>query len=226
MQQPLLDLFDYKPTFDNFMPTNNEIIVASLQSFSSQFTHIIGTSLSGKTHLLKAWVNLAHTQSKTSIYLDYNALSTNKKTSLNLQNIVDSYRFIAIDNIDLLSNKQQVLLFDLFNYIKLNDKNNYLLTSSKLNLESSKLRDDLKTRLLSGLNLNLKALNDECLLQALEIYINKEGIKISSIELNYLVNHFARNIGLLINAIHKISNIALIKKRNITIPLIKEAISY
>ncbi|HMT03498.1 MAG TPA: DnaA/Hda family protein [Burkholderiales bacterium] len=226
MKQPLLDLFDYKPTFNNFMPMKNEIISASLQSFSSQFTHIIGEPLSGKTHLLKSWVNLAHMQSKTSIYLDYQEFKTNTENSNNLYNIADNNRFIAIDNIDLLDDNQQILLFDLFNYIKLNAKNNYLLTSSKINLEHCKVREDLKTRIQSGLNLNLKALDDNNLLQALEIYIRKEGIKISHTELNYLMNHFERNIGHLINAIHKISSIALIKKRNITIPLIKEAFLY
>ena len=137
MQPQLLDLFGSNPTFSNFIPLNNQKIINLLSSYNSQFSHIIGASHSGKTHLLKAWI---HSAPSTAIFID-NALETN------LREIVDNYKYIAIDNIEYLDDNKQIELFDLFNQIKLNNLNNQLLTSSRKQL-STKIREDLKTRIL------------------------------------------------------------------------------
>ena len=221
MSPQLLDLFTTTATFDSFIPINNEIVTSSLHGFSNQFTHIVGGNLSGKTHLLQAWIRLAKSQNKTAIYIE-----SKQDDSVNLRDIVQKFRFIAIDNVEKLNGLQQVLLFDLFNSIKQDGLDNFLLTSSHGSLESlTTLRDDLKTRLLSGLNLHLKALGDEDLLHALTMYIKKEGVKIPPPELNYLIRHYARNIGALIAIIHKIAEAALLENRIITIPLIKQVIT-
>ena len=214
MQPQLLDLFGSNPTFSNFIPLNNQKIITLLSSYSSQFSHIIGASHSGKTHLLKAWV---HGAPSTAIFVD-NALE------INLRTIVNNYKFIAIDSVEDLDDNKQIELFDLFNQIKLNNLNNQLLTSSK-RLLSTNMREDLKTRILSGINLNLKALNDDELIDAIGIFTREEGITLDDNEKIYLINHYTRNIGVLITTIHKIANSAVEQNRNITIPFIKQVLS-
>ena len=87
-------------------------------------------------------------------------LSSEQLNNINL----DEYRFIAVDNIDTLNEDQQIELFDLFNHIKLNNRDNYLLTSSTLNLNNAEIRIDLKTRIYSGLVFGLKiSMNQNCL---------------------------------------------------------------
>ena len=216
--QQLLDLFNQHYDFNSFIASGNEITVANLQSFTNQFTHIYGEHLTGKTHLLKSWVNLASGRRQNAIYLDALELSNEQLSSINL----DEYRFIAVDNIDVLGEEQQIELFDLFNHIKLNSRDNYLLTSSTINLNNSKIRVDLKTRIYSGLVFGLKNLNESELLSALTIYSNREGIKIGEAELKYLLHHYTRNLGKLILLIQKVSNSALALKKAITIPLIKQ----
>lgn len=216
--QQLLDLFNQNYDFNSFIASGNEITVANLQSFTNQFTHIYGEHLTGKTHLLKSWVNLAIARSQNAIYLDALELSSEQLNNINL----DEYRFIAVDNIDALSEDQQIELFDLFNHIKLNNRDNYLLTSSTLNLNNAEIRIDLKTRIYSGLVFGLKNLNESELLNALIIYSNREGIKIGEAELKYLLHHYTRNLGKLIQLIQKVSNSALTLKKTITIPLIKQ----
>ena len=223
MQQQILDLFEFKPTFSNFIPIRNEMICANLQSFSNQFTHIVGANKTGKTHLLNAWVNLAKYEYKSAIYLNCeNVNDTHQLHEINLNNS----RFIAVDNIESLDNNGQIELFDLFNHIKLNNLDNYLLTSSSIPLNTLKLRDDLTTRLLSGIDLHLKPLNDEELLQALTIYVKKEGVNFSQNELNYLITHYERNIGKLIKIITKIAKYALTQKKNISTHLIKNVLGH
>ena len=168
--------------------------------------------------MLKSWVNLASSRHQNAIYLDARELINEQLSGINL----DELRFIAIDNIDTLNEDQQIELFDLFNHIKLNNRDNYLLTSSTINLNNSKIRVDLKTRIYSGLVFGLKNLNESELLSALTIYSNREGIKIGEAELKYLLHHYTRNLGKLIQLIIKISNAALALKKTITIPLIKQ----
>lgn len=216
--QQLLDLFNQHYDFNSFIASGNEITVANLQSFTNQFTHIYGEHLTGKTHLLKSWINLATSRRQNAIYLDALELRSEQLSSINL----DEYRFIAVDNINILSEEQQIELFDLFNHIKLNSRDNYLLTSSTINLNNSKIRVDLKTRIYSGLVFGLKNLNESELLSALTIYSNREGIKIGEAELKYLLHHYTRNLGKLIQLIQKVSNSALALKKAITIPLIKQ----
>lgn len=227
MEQQLLDLFDTQPTFENYITLGNEFVYNALTEQKHQYIHIIGNTLHGKTHLLKAWVHKTQSASgrnaeKSAIYID----AQHKCDENHLRQLSDNYQFIAIDNIEMFDDINQIAMFDLFNSIKLNNLNNMLLTSSKTSLEHNlHLRDDLKTRILSGLTLHLKAPNDEDLLCILQAYTINEGINIAEPELNYLINHYTRNIGILIDTIRKIVNTALLENRHITIPLIKQVIN-
>ena len=219
MQQELLDLFENEPQFNNFIKLGNEAVYEALFNQTQQYINIIGNNLHGKTHLLKAWVNYKLSLKKNSaIYID---LANNKYYVNSLRNLADKYQFIAIDDVDILTDKQQIAIFDLFNNIKLNNLSTSLLTSSS-DATYSKLREDLKTRLLSGLTISLKSSNDEDLIKILQIYNLSEGINISDIELKYLISHYTRNIGVLINTIKLLAKKALLENRNITIPFIKQ----
>jgi len=215
----MLDLFDHKPSFDNFISLSNKMVVDALVNQSNQFVHIIGSQYIGKTHLLKAWIAKANLEHQSTIYLD----AENKQYKEDIRQLATYYKLIAIDNIESLNDAQQVELFDLFNSIKLNNRDNKLLTSSRFHLENiNNIREDLKTRILSGLNLQLKVPSDEELMEILKIYIAQEGIKLEDNELNYIVTHYTRNIGTLINTIKLIAERAVLENRNITIPLIRQ----
>ena len=60
LKQALLDLFKQECEFDNFIQFNNQLAFTSLSTLTNQFTHLFGEHNVGKTHLLKAWVNLAN----------------------------------------------------------------------------------------------------------------------------------------------------------------------
>lgn len=217
-KQPLLDLFDQEYEFSTFITTNNEVVVANLQDFSTQFTHIYGEHLSGKTHLLKAWVNLANRRYNAGIYLTSDDLINISVHDIDL----NTYRFIAIDDIDQSNDNQQIAIFDLFNLIKLNGLDNYLLTSSRVNLNHANLRIDLKTRIHSGVVFGLKNLSEESLIAALTIYTRREGIKFGEPEIKFLLTHYDRNLGQLLQLINQISLFATSNKKPITVHLIKQ----
>ncbi|MCC2644889.1 MAG: hypothetical protein K0R94_667, partial [Burkholderiales bacterium] len=80
-------------------------------------------------------------------------------------------------------------------------------------------------RLKSGLVLNLKMLDDDEILKALGHIAGAEGIGITDEGLNFLINHYNRNIGQLVIAMRNIADTAVLEKRNITIPLIKKTLA-
>lgn len=220
LKQALLDLFKQECEFDNFIQFNNQLAFTSLSTLTNQFTHLFGEHNVGKTHLLKAWVNLANRKYNSAIYLMADEL-----TSFSIYDIdLDTYKFIAIDDIDNIDNDIQDALFKLFNRIKLTNGDTHLLTSSSSNLNQVSIRDDLKTRIHSGVVFQIRPLSDDMLMNALISYTNKIGLVINASELGYLINHTNRNLGEIIDLLNKISHYAVTHKKNISIHTIKQAI--
>jgi DnaA family protein len=220
LKQALLDLFKQECEFDNFIQFNNQLAFTSLSTLTNQFTHLFGEHNVGKTHLLKAWVNLANRKYNSAIYLMADEL-----TSFSIYDIdLDTYKFIAIDDIDNIDNDIQDALFKLFNRIKLTNGDTHLLTSSSSNLNQVSIRDDLKTRIHSGVVFQIRPLSDDMLMNALISYTNKIGLVINVSELGYLINHTNRNLGEIIDLLNKISHYAVTHKKNISIHTIKQAI--
>ena len=146
-------------------------------------------------------------------------------TSFSIYDIdLDTYKFIAIDDIDNIDNDIQDALFKLFNRIKLTNGDTHLLTSSSSNLNQVSIRDDLKTRIHSGVVFQIRPLSDDMLMNALISYTNKIGLVINASELGYLINHTNRNLGEIIDLLNKISHYAVTHKKNISIHTIKQAI--
>ena len=86
------------------------------------------------------------------------------------------------------------------------------------------IRDDLKTRIHSGVVFQIRPLSDDMLMNALISYTNKIGLVINVSELGYLINHTNRNLGEIIDLLNKISHYAVTHKKNISIHTIKQAI--
>lgn len=218
MQTQLLNLFNQQYSFDNYITVINQQTVDILKSQQPQFINLYGNYNLGKTHLLMSWVNLAHNQHKSAIYL-------NLINDEIIDNLEQKFSYIALDNIDQASEKIQEKVFNLFNQIKLNNLHNKLLTSSSKPLEKCEsLRNDLKTRLLSGINLILIAPNDEELTQIIDQYIQSEGITLDTATRKYIITHYSRNVGAIIELINQASKQALIHNKSITIQLIKDTI--
>lgn len=215
MQVQLLNLFDEQPGWNNFVDLGNESNVAIIRSHAYPFIHLSGSNHSGKSHLLKAWCN---DRAITSFYHDI-AIGSDF-------NIADNYSYIALDNIEYANENMQQQIFNLFNAIKLHGQSKHLLTSSQIPLaDVVNLREDLKTRLLSGLNLHLKMPDDNVLTEIIKRYIKSQGINLADNVINYIFNHYTRNIGDIFDLIKQAVASALINKSSITIPLIKHLIN-
>lgn len=87
------------------------------------------------------------------------------------------------------------------------------------------LREDLRTRLASGLVFELQPLGDAQTLAALQGEARRRGIALSDEVAAYLLNHFARDLGSLMALLDALDDFALARKRALTVPLLKDMLA-
>ena len=153
MRQLLLDLLpETPPRLDNFVAGGNGETLSGLNGWLSpknRETSLLlwGESGSGKTHLLRAvgepYCDAAEDPNLDN--LDHEACA--------------AAPCLAVDNVPALGATGQIALFNLFN--RLRAAGGRLLTAASSPPQGLKLREDLRTRLGSGLIYRLQPLTDD-----------------------------------------------------------------
>ena len=196
-----LDLENFyvsKPNVEayNFVITNNDII---------KNTIIVGPNKSGKTHLGLIWIN-------NNNAINYNI--KNYKFSLN------NKKNIFIDN--FFENLDEEHLFHLINHC-FNHNLKILLTSNKFLNEYNFKYPDLSSRLKSFNILKINIPNDELIVNLLIKLLSDKQIIIHNSEIfSFLLKRINRTYENIYMLVEKIDKLSLEKKRELTIPLIKE----
>ena len=113
-------------------------------------------------------------------------------------------------------------IFNLYNELNEADKSKIIFLSDKsLNSIEFNLKD-LQSRISSISAMTFAELNDEEKRILMELIFNKRGISIDNSVLSYALERSSRNLENIINLVQKIDEYSLSKKRNITVPLLKE----
>ena len=155
MRQLILDLLpENPPSLDNFVTGDNAEALTALAVWGAAGNRetsllLYGGTGSGKTHLLRASSAVYHDAAK--------APDLDRITDAPPGNHDPST--IAVDNVEALSPSGQIVLFNLFN--RLRADGGRLLTSASQPPLGLPLREDLRTRLGSGLIYRLAPLSDE-----------------------------------------------------------------
>ena len=203
-------IFKIKESFskDNFFVSNSnklahKQILTSNNSF--QFLYLKGPLKSGKTHLGTIWQ-----KNNRAIRFNY------KK----FDEIINSNQNIFIDNLFFKLNEEKI--FHLINHI-FNNNLNILITSDKFPNEYKFNLEELSSRLKSFNLLQIFNPDDDLILNLLlkllydrQIYINNDEV------IYYIIKRINRTYIDIYNLIEKIDTLSLSRKREITIPLIKE----
>ena len=215
MRQLILDLLpENPPDLDNFVPGGNVEAKTTLIAWesgqnSSPFVFLWGESGSGKTHLLRACA---------SEFID----AANDPGLERLSNaVVDK---TAVDNIEALNPVGQIVMFELFN--RLRTENCRLLVTARQPPLQLTLREDLRTRLGSGLIFRLIPLSDEEKMQALTEQADARKLALPPGALNYLLTHAPRNMRYLMAFIDALDRYSLEHKRPITLSLLREILQH
>jgi len=210
MRQLILDLLpDAPPRLDNFVVGGNTETLTGLAAWLAPDSRepsllLWGESGAGKTHLLRA--SAAH-------YSDAD-------TDPDLAAIDAGAPLHAVDNVDALSAAGQIALFNLFN--RLRAAGGRLLTGARLPPRQLALREDLRTRLGSGLIYRLHSLSDGEQMAALRAQAAARGLRLPAGALDYLLARAPRDMRSLTALLVALDGYSLEHQRAITLPLLRE----
>ncbi len=212
MRQLILDLLpDSPPTLDNFVPGGNAETVNALTEWlagghrDTSFC-LYGESGCGRSHLLLA--------------SDFDHVDADRNPSL--KGVADVAE-LAVDNVDMLNTDGQIALFNHFNRLKM--AGGRLLTAAAQPPAHLALREDLRTRLGSGLIYRLQPLSDAEKAEAIAAQAKERALKLSPEAINYLLRHAPRDMRTLSMLVVALDQYTLEQKRAVTLPLLRELLN-
>ena len=212
MRQLILELLpEAPPSLDNFVAGGNGETLGALARWLSPDSDepsflLWGEAGAGKSHLLRA---------SGAAYHDAEADPT-------LADMDEEPLFQAVDNVEALAPEGQIALFNRFN--RLRARGGRLLTAAEAPPMQLALREDLRTRLGSGLIYRLQALTDDEQLAALSAQAEARGMGLPSDALHYLVSRAPRDMRSLSALLVALDRYSLEHKRAITVPLLREVL--
>ena len=210
-------IFDFAergyPGFDKFLGTENAELVYVLQHKHDPFIYVWGEEGAGKSHLLRAWVAQALDAGKKAVYIDAAATP--------LTEAAFEAEYLAIDQIEKLSNEEQALLFAVFNRFR-NSGKGFLLLSSEHTPQQLVIREDLRTRMAYCLVYEVKPLTDQEKIDAKNPSVAARQVTIDPEIFEYLLNHWRRDMDSLMQMLDTLDNYAVTMGKRITLPLLRQ----
>lgn len=205
-------IFNYKflskNNHDNYFVnhTNQKAYDLTILEEFNQNIFLFGPKKSGKSYLASLWKD------------KNNAISYNN----NLSTIIETRKNIVID--DILGKSSDESLFHLINHCKLHNLRMYFVSSVDLNIYDFKFKD-LYSRLREFVYLEIKAPDDEmCKMLMIKLFSDKQIIIKNKEIFNFIFKRLSRTYLDIYIFIEKLDRLSLEKKRQLTIPLIKEII--
>ena len=200
--------FSLKKDNENFFvnQTNQKAYdLTTLKDFN-QNIFLFGPKKSGKSHLVSMWKNIN------------NAISYNN----NLSKVIEIKKNVVID--DFLGISSEENLFHLINHCKLNNLKMYFASSIDINTYNFKLKD-LYSRLREFFYLEIKSPDDEmCKMLMIKLFSDKQIIIKNKEIFDFIFKRLDRTYLDIYFFVEKLDRLSLEKKRQLTIPLIKEII--
>ena len=216
MQQLLLELAPPPPpTLENFFPGRNAAALRALREAlegGERFVFLWGVRGSGKTHLLRGFAEAAKA-GRAAAYIPASNADWASAGALEAA---------AVDDIARLDESGQGALFDLCN--RLRGSGGVLAASADAPPALLALRLDLRSRLASGIVLQLHSLNDADKAAALRKHTAARGMAVAPDLIRHLLTHFDRDMGTQIAMLDALDKVSLERKRPITLPLLKDAL--
>lgn len=213
-------------TFDSYKSQVNIGVVSQLKSFIEQKQnephcfYLFGLASSGKSHLLHASSSFATQVGKSSVCLSCEELKTMPVEVLDgLENI----DLICLDDVHLIAGDKQweQAIFDLYNRV-LEQNKSLLISGNESALQLGIKLPDLVSRLSWGLTEQVKPLDDDEKISALQHRATQRGLTLSEDVVKFLLNRLSRDMSSLINSLDVLDKASIQEQRKITIPFIKE----
>ena len=222
-QLPLQFEFRANQTFDDFFPGNNQEIINHLKNCvdgsGESFLFLWGKPGQGKSHLLQASCQRAHTRNLRSFYFD---LATAKLPDPLILSGLTACELVCLDNVEAVAGNSdwEQAFFNFFNEQR--DQNHQLILSAACSPLALNIQlPDLKTRLNWGLTLKLKPFSDADKIALLIFKADQMGFEITPQTGSFLISHYDRNPESLWALLDKLNLETLAAKRKLTVPFLK-----
>lgn len=209
------------PSFDNFVVGDNGEAVTLLAALAGarrvarnrpHSAYVIwGGPAVGKSHLLAAFASAAGKGGMRAVQLSADAAFPDDPFIA-----VD---LLCVDDVDRLSSAQQAWLFTAFNHLA--QSGGCTVATARSAPGQWSMRDDIRTRLASGLALEILPIPQDALVQALSDYAASRGFRMSDEVLTYLLSHTRRDLPSLCQTLAGMDRMSLAQKRAVTIPLLR-----
>ena len=195
---------EYENYFVN--QTNEKAYDLTMLDVLNQNIMLFGPKKSGKSHLASLWGK----KNKAIIYNN------------NISRIIDAKRNVVVD--DFLGISSEENLFHLINHCKLNNLKIYFTSSININTYNFKFKD-LYSRLREFLYLEIKSPDEEmCKMLMVKLFSDKQIIIKNKEIFDFIFKRLNRTYFDIYIFVEKLDRLSLEKKRQLTIPLIKEII--
>lgn len=184
------------PTLANFVAGANRAAVDALARLAGApgVVYLWGEGGSGKSHLIAATLGAA-------------GAGTN---------------IAAFDDADRLTEAAQAEAFDLFNRVRA--AGGAVIAAGRTAPAALPLREDLRSRLLSGLVFQLQPLPDDEKAAALAAHASARGMKLPAEAIDHLLRRLPRDLGTQFAVLDAVDRYSLALKRPVTLPLVREAL--
>jgi chromosomal replication initiation ATPase DnaA len=193
---------------DNYFvnQTNQKAYDFTILKEFDQSIFLFGPKKSGKSHLVSLWM-----QKNNAIAYENNFIE-----------IIENNKNIIID--DLLGTSSEENIFHLINHCKLNNLKMYFSSSININNYDFKF-NDLYSRLREFFYLEIKSPDDEmCKMLLVKLFSDKQIIIKNKEIFDFIFKRLSRTYFDIYFFVDKLDRLSLEKKRQLTIPLIKEII--
>jgi DnaA family protein len=205
------------PTLDNFVPGRNADALSAVRDVlagDEPCLYLWGASGSGRSHLLQAFTAAASAAGHRARLVVAPRIAAPELLAAD---------WLAADDVARLDELDQIELFDAFNRIRTMPGGAFIACGDRPAAHLP-LREDLRTRLASGVTRQLHALSDEEKSAALAAAAMARGLRVGADIIAYLLSHVRRDMGTLIAVLDALDRSSLALKRPITLPLARDAI--
>lgn len=216
-QIPLAIATEAPRSFDNFLAGGNALAVEHLATLrpGSAPVYLWGPSGSGKTHLLQATARAFQQQGARVGW--FSAAEPTPWIG------DDAWSLVVIDDCDRLDAERQHAAFALF--VEATAHPLAIAAAGQVPPVDLMLRDDLRSRLGWGHVFALHPLAEAEVRAALRRESDRRGIFLSDEVMDYLLTRFARDLKHLMAQLGRLDEFALVNKRAITVPLLKQMLT-
>ena len=135
----------------------------------------------------------------------------------------DAARRAVLDDVDRLGEAGQLEAFDRFNRVRA--AGGSVIAAGRSPPAALPLREDLRSRLLSGLVFQLLPLADGEKAAALAAHAAARGMKLPADAVDHLLARLPRDLGTQFAVLDAIDRYSLARKRPVTLPLVREALA-